>query len=150
MSSDYRLAPALSARLVGACLVLTAVLVLVATVVVAALHGSALVIGLVALSGLAGSLYVAALVFRRPVVSLDDHGYRVRLVRAVGVPAAAWTDVESAVAASPRGQDSVVLTLHDGRTTTIPAAAVAGDPDRFARDLREHLQRGQGLRPLQP
>lgn len=150
MTSDYRLAPALSARLVGTCLVLTAVLVLLATVVVAALHASALVIGVVAVAGLAVTSYVAALVFRRPVVSLGDDGYRVRLVRGAGVPAAAWAEVESAVAASPQGQDSVVLTLHDGRTTTIPAAAVAGDPDAFARDLRDHLQRGQGLRPLQP
>lgn len=148
VSSDYRLAPALSARLVGACLVLTAALVLVTTVVVAAVHASALVIGVVALAGLAVTAYVAWLAFRRPVVSLDDEGYRVRVIRGVGVAAAMWTEVDTAVAASPQGQDSVVLTLRDGRTTVIPAAAVAGDPNAFVRDLRDHLQRGQGLRPL--
>ena len=40
----------------------------------------------------------------------------------------------------------VVLRLRDGRTTTIPVEMLAMDREAFARDLQEHLQRGQGLR----
>ena len=42
----------------------------------------------------------------------------------------------------------VVLHLRDGRTTTIPVAALAADREEFVRDLQAHLQRGHGLRPL--
>ena len=61
---------------------------------------------------------------------------------------AGWKDVEDAVTATARGVPCVVLRLRDGRTTTIPVDALAADREAFVRDLRAHLQRGQGLRPL--
>jgi hypothetical protein len=69
-------------------------------------------------------------------------------VRGAGVKAAAWGDVADAVTASPGGIDCVVLRLEDGRTTSIPVAAVATDRDALVAEVRERLRRGEGLRPL--
>jgi hypothetical protein len=125
-TSDYRLSPALAARLVGLLLV-----VLLA------------VLGLVSVFGTG-----FALTRRAYVVRLGEEGYRVRMIRGAGVTEARWKDVEDAVTTSPRGIDCVVLRLKDRRTTTIPVSALAADREAFVRDLRDHLQKGQGLRPL--
>lgn len=149
MSSDYRLSPALAARLVGLLLVVLAVLVFAATAVVALLNLHTVVLLVVAGAGLVAVLTAGHVLTRRtPVVRLDEDGYRVRLVRGAGVREASWKDVEDASTASPRGIPCVVLQLRDGRTTTIPVEALAADRDDFVRDLREHLRRGSGLRPL--
>lgn len=100
------------------------------TVVVCALLGAAVVLARLA-----------------PVV-LDAIGYRVRLVRGVGVAQARWTDVEDVVATTAAGERCVVLRLRDGRTSTIPVRVLAVDPDDFVRDLQEHLDRGHGYRRL--
>jgi uncharacterized membrane protein len=146
--SDYRLAPTYRARLVGGLLVGLAVLLFVATALVAVGLPADLVVVLAVL-GVAGVLTAGYLLTRRvPVVRLGPAGYRIRLIRGVGVAAAGWTEVGEAVTALPGGQPVVVLKLRDGRTTTIPVAALAADREEFVRDLRAHLQRGQGLRPL--
>lgn len=148
MSSGYRLAPALAARLVGLALVGSAVLVLVATFLVVLLDGPvAVVLGVAALS-LAATAWLAVTTRRTPLLRVDEGGYRVRWVRGTGTRAAAWRDVADAVAASPGGIDCVVLRLRDGRTTSIPVDAVAVERDRFVAEIREHLTRGEGLRPL--
>ena len=86
---------------------------------------------------------------RIAVVRLGADGYRVRLVRGAGVTAAGWTEVEEAVTTtSASGEPVVLLRLSDDRTTTIPVRALAADREDFVRDLRAHLQRGQGIRPL--
>lgn len=148
MSSDYRLAPAFSARLVGLLVVALAVLVFVATGVVAVLDLHTLVLVPVALVVVAAIFAMGAHLRRTPVVHLDDTGYRVRLVRGAGVREATWTEVEDAVTATVRDVPCVVLRLSGGRTTTIPVGALDADRDDFVRDLRAHLQHGQGLRPL--
>jgi len=149
MSSGYRLAPALAARLLGLLLVALASLVLVVTLVVALTGGPVAVLLVVAALALVAVLAVAVLLRSRlRIVELDDVGYRVRLVRGAGVRAARWRDVEDAVAASPRGVDCVVLRLRDGRTTSIPLVAVDATREHFVADLRGHLRRGEGLRPL--
>jgi len=145
MSSDYRLAPALGARLLGSALVGLAVLVFVVTLVVALLDLSAVVVVVVAALGLAAVLVAGHLLTRHAyVVRLGEDGYQVRMVRGAGVRAARWTEVEDAVTASPRGVDCVVLRLRDGRTTTIPVQVLAADREDFARDVRAHLERGFG------
>lgn len=149
MSSGYRLAPALAARLLGVVLVLVAVLVLLLTVLTATLRWPPEVLLAAGVAGVAGFLVMAWLLLRRiEVISLDEQGYRVRLVRGAGVTAAGWRDVEDAVTADVGGIACVVLRLKDGRTTSIPVAAVAGARDGFVTDLRDHLQRAEGLRPL--
>jgi hypothetical protein len=145
MSSDYRLAPALGARLLGSALVGLAVLVFVVTLVVALLDLSAVVVAVVAALGLAAVLVAGHLLTRHAyVVRLGEDGYQVRMVRGAGVRAARWTEVEDAVTASPRGVDCLVLRLRDGRTTTIPVQVLAADREAFARDVRAHLERGFG------
>jgi hypothetical protein len=104
------------------------------------------VLAAIGLVGIFGFGYV--LTRRLYVVHLDESGYRVRLIRGAGVTSARWKDVEDAATATPRGIACVVLHLRDGRSTTIPVAALAADREEFVRDLQAHLQRGHGLRPL--
>ncbi len=149
VSSDYRFAPLLVARFVGAYLVLLAAVVFVATALVAVLDlpGDLLVV-LLAL-GLAGLFTLAWwLRTRAVVVRFAEHGYEVRMIRGAGVKQSRWSDVEDAVTSFPRDLPSVVLRLRDGRSTTIPVDALAVDRDQFVRDLQERLQHGHGLRRL--
>ncbi|MBU2695320.1 hypothetical protein ABFU82_22340 [Nocardioides sp. WV_118_6] len=140
--TDYRLAPPVMARFVGAYLILLAVLLLVVTGLVATLDLNADL--LVAVLGL-GLLGLIALGWwlrsGLVVVRLTDAGYRVRAIRAAGATEARWSEVEDAVAASPSGIECVVLRLRDGRSTTIPVQLVAADKDEFARVVRAHLER---------
>ncbi|MFC5730442.1 MULTISPECIES: hypothetical protein [Nocardioides] len=140
--TDYRLASPVMARLVGSYLVALAVLLVVATVVVASLALSpdllVILLGAGALGLIAMAWWLRA---KLVVVRLTAAGYRVRMIRAVGVPEARWSDVEDAVAATPRGIECVVLRLRDGRSTTVPVQLLAADKDEFARDVREHLRR---------
>ncbi|MEZ5094674.1 MAG: hypothetical protein R2731_00160 [Nocardioides sp.] len=149
MSSDYRLAPALAARLSGGLLVLLALVVLAVAVATGLLRLPAAVVLGVAAGGL---VVVAAaswwLLRRAYVVRVDHAGYRLRLVRGGGVRAARWVDVDDAVVTHVSGEACVVLRLRDGRMTTIPVAALAIDREEFVRQLQEHLQRGHGLRRL--
>ena len=145
--SDYRLHPALAARLLGVGLLLNAVLVVVGTVVIAVLHLSTAFITVLVALVLAVVLGGIAL-GRTVVVHLDDDGYRVRFVRGAGVRQARWVQVEEAVAADVVGSPCVVLRLQDGRTTTIPVDAIAGDRTMLVRDIQEHLQRGHGIRQI--
>jgi len=148
MSSGYRLAPAQAARLVGLALVGSATLVLVSTILTGVLGwpaGVVVVVATVALAATAGLVLATRWI---AVVRTDEAGYRVRWVRGAGTKAAAWREVADAVAASPRGVDCIVLRLRDGRTTSIPVDAVVTDRARFVADIRAHLTRGEGLRPL--
>lgn len=148
-ASDYRLAPAMGARLVGSLLVVLAILLFAVTALAALLGLSLDLVVLVAVLGLVAVFGLGYVLTRRAVVvHLDEQGYRVRMIRGAGVAAAPWPDVEAVAASTTRGLDCLVLTLRDGRTTTIPVAAVAADKDDFARDVRAHAERGQGLRPL--
>jgi hypothetical protein len=145
MSSDYRLSPALGARLLGAALVGLAVLVFAVTLMAAALELSPVFVVVVAALGLAVVLIAGILLTRRAyVVRLGEDGYQVRMVRGAGVRAARWVEVEDAVTASPHGVDCVVLRLRDGRTTTIPVQVLAVDREEFARDVRAHLEGSSG------
>ena len=148
MSSGYRLAPPLAARLVGLALVGSAALVLVTTILVVAADWSITVVLAVAVLALAAAAGLVLATRSTPVLLTDEAGYRVRWVRGAGTKAAAWREVEDAVAASPGGVDCVVLRLRDGRTTSIPVDAVDADRERLVSEIREHLTRGEGLRSL--
>jgi hypothetical protein len=147
--SEYRYAAGVAARLVGGVLVLLAALLVVATVVVAIAGLPVLVLGVVAGLGVAAVLVGGHLLARRvSVVHLGPDGYRVRLLRGAGVPAAAWTDVREAVTTPRDGLPVVVLRLEDERTTTIPVTVLDVDREQFVRVLQAHLQRGHGITPL--
>ncbi|MGH3361915.1 MAG: hypothetical protein ACRDOM_05600 [Nocardioides sp.] len=145
MSSDYRLSPALAARLVGLALMGIAVLVFAATLVVGATDAPPWILLLVAVSGVVIVGVAGYVVTRRiAVVHLDERGYRVRLVRGAGVTSAGWAEVEDVVTAERQGSPCLVLRLRDGRTTTIPVELLAADRDEFVRDLRRHLRGRRG------
>ena len=133
----YRLAPALCARLVGRSLVTLAVLVAAATVVGLVTGAGWVPAGVVALVG--GVLVAGwAWYLRRGswAVRLTDEGYAVRFLAGVGAPTARWSQVDEVLAASPGGTQCLVIRLHSGELTRLPVAAVAGDPDALARDVR--------------
>jgi len=147
--SDYRLAPIVVARIVGSYLVGLALLMFVATAVVAVADWSAdLLVVLLAL-GIAGMLALAWWLRRRAyVVRFEAEGYRIGLVRGAGVREAKWADVTEAAAISVRAAPCLELRLRPGGTSVIPVSAMAVDSDEFVRDLRARLQHGHGLRPL--
>lgn len=147
--SEFRFAPAVAARLVGALLVVLALLLGVVTVVVAVAGLPLVVLVVVVVVGVVAVLAVGHRLTRRAaVVRLGPEGYRVRLLRSPGVTAAAWTDVQEVATATPRGLPVVLLRLSGGGSTTIPVTLLDVDREEFVRILRDHLQRGQGLRPL--
>jgi hypothetical protein len=144
VSSDYRLSPALGARLLGSALVGLAILVFAATLVVAGLDLSAMIVAVVAALGLAVLLAGHLLTRRAYVVRLDEDGYQVRMVRGAGTRAARWAEVEDVVTATPRGIPCVILRLRDGRTTTLPVQVLAADREEFVRDVLAHLEGSSG------
>lgn len=140
--TDYRLAPPVMARLVGAYLVVLALVLLAVTVAAVALDLNADLLVVVLALGVLGLIGLAWwLRSRLVVVRLTEAGYQVRMIRVAGVTEARWSEVEDAVAASPRDIECLVLRLRDGRSTTIPVQLVAADKDDLARDVRDHLRR---------
>jgi hypothetical protein len=143
----YRLAPAVTARLVGVLLCAVAVLILVSTIAIAVfdLHTVFLLVP-VALTVivLASSWWT----WRQQgwIARLTEEGYRIQWVRGVGAASGRWKDVEDAVTTTVADAPVVVLRLRDGRTTTIPVEMLAVDREAFVRDIQQHLQRGHGLR----
>jgi len=145
-ASDYRFAPLQLARFVGGLLVALAVLVFVGTFAVAVLGLS---LGALALVTVVVVVAVVALIWwlrSVVVVRFDETGYRTRLMHGAGVTQAAWGDVREASTATVAGAPVVLLTLADGRRTTIPVSVLAVDQEQFVRDLQSHLQSGQRLR----
>ena len=141
--SDYRVAPALAARLLGLALALVGVLVFVAALVVALLELPVATIIAVAVLGVAAVGLAGWWAVRRAyVVHLDEQGYRVRYVRGAGTTAARWSDVQDAGARTVADTSCLVLRLRDGRTTTIPFEVVAVDPPTLVRDVTDRLSRG--------
>ena len=149
VSSEYRVAPHVAARLMGVLLIAIAVLVFITTGLVAFLDLHTALLLIPAIAGI-GALIAAWVVLSRRgwVVRFTDDGYAVQWVRGVGIAAARWKDVEDAVTTTSAGSPVVVLRLRSGQTTTIPVELLACDREEFVRELQRHLQRGHGLRPL--
>lgn len=149
VASDYRLSRPLAARMLGVLLVVLGVVVVALTLLVALLDLPAWLLG-VGVLGTAVLVLVAGVVLSRrtTVVRLDRTGYRVRYVRGAGTTEARWTDVEDVVTATSAGERVVVIRLRDGRTTTVPVRMLAGSPDDFVRDLQAHLDEGHGYRRI--
>ncbi|HEX3929777.1 MAG TPA: hypothetical protein VHW64_03675 [Nocardioides sp.] len=140
-TATYRLAPALGARLVGRSLVTLAVLVVVVTVVDAVAGIGWAPVAAVAVPGLGLAAAWSWFLLRRAwTVRLTTQGYVVRLLSGVGVRDASWAEVAEVLATSPGGRPCLVVRLRDGRSTRLPMAAIAGDADRFARDVRDRVR----------
>jgi hypothetical protein len=145
---DFRLAPTIGVRFVGAAFVSIAAVVFVLTFVAAAATIPFFwVLGLAALAVLA-AVGLGVALRRVPAVRMDDDGYAVHWLRGVGVRRAGWTDVEEANTASQGGVDCVVIGLSGGRTTTIPMPALAVPRDEFVTVLRDRLKQARPTRPL--
>jgi hypothetical protein len=116
----------------------TLALVVVVTTVVSVLAGAGWApAGVVTLVGLVLVAGWAWYLLRRAwAVRLTAQGYAVRLLGGIGAGGSAWSGVEEVVAASPGGTPCLVIRLRDGRSTTLPMAALAGDADAFAHDVR--------------
>jgi hypothetical protein len=127
--------------LVGRSLVTLSGLVLVATLLGAVtgfgwwVAGGLTVLGCTLIAGWAWYL-----LRRAWAVRLTGDGYAVRLLGGVGTNAASWSEVDKVVAGSPGGEPCLELHLRDGRTTRLPVAALAGDPDVFAREVRVRVR----------
>jgi hypothetical protein len=149
VASDYRFAPALLVRSIGALLALVGAVLLVVAVLVATLgvplQVLTVAVVLAAVAVLAGGWGATR---RARLVHLDDTGYQVRLLRRAGVRQARWRDVEDVVTSTVSGHECVVLRLRDGRTTTIPMDVLDVDPVTFMTDLRTRLDKGHGYRRL--
>jgi hypothetical protein len=140
-STTYRLAPALGIRLVGRSLVTLALVVVVATVVGALVGAGWAAAGTVAAVGAAlVGVWAWYLLRRAWAVRLTPQRYEVRLLGGIGVGTAPWSQVDEVVAASPDGRPCLVLRLRDGRMTRLPMAAVAGNADAFAHDVRRRVR----------
>jgi len=149
MNSSYKLSASVRLRLFGAALVAIGVAVgLVAGLVALLALPSAVMTGALVVGAAAVVLTGLGLHRAAPLVSLDETGYRLRLLRGAGVAQARWRDVEDVVTATVSGDDCVVLRLRDGRTTTIPVAVLNAPREDFVRDLGEHLNHGHGYRPV--
>ena len=147
-TTDYRLAPSVAVRIVGAVLVTVAVLVLLSTVLVAALDLHTVVLLVPVILGIGVIAVVGTLWTRRGwLVRTTADGYRVQWVRGVGTAAARWSDVEDVVTATIKDTPVVVLRLADGRSSTIPVQLLAMDREDFVRALQQHLAHGTA-RPL--
>jgi len=147
--TDFALAPTLRARLLGSGLAVVGVVVAFG-MLLAWLAGPPawLVSGLVVLGAVAVLGLGLVLGVRRWVVRLDEHGYRVRLIRSTQATTGRWTDVLDLQTTSRGGHRCVVLRLRDGRTTTIPVDLIEGDATAFTEALAAHLDRGHGYRRL--
>ncbi len=148
MSTRYRLARPLAARIVGAALVTASLVVMVATVV--AVGAGASLGTLLAVAGVvvAVALGVAIGVTRGwSVLTLDDEGYRLRW-RAAGVRAASWVEIDDASATYAGEEPVVLLRLRDGRRTVVPVRLLDVDREQLVNTLQEHLQRGHRIRRL--
>jgi hypothetical protein len=140
-TTSYRLAPALGARLVGRSLVTLAALVLLATLVGLLVGAGWTVAGIVAAAGLVLVAGWAWWLLRVAwALRLTTEGYAVRLLGGIGAPGARWADVRELAASSPGGEPCLELRLTDGRTTRLPMAALAADPDAVAVDVRRRLR----------
>jgi len=147
--TTYRLAPALHLQTLGSVLAGAGILVLVVGLAVVLFDLPSVVLTVTVVLAVGAVAGTGLLGLRRPsVVTIDERGYRVRLLRKAGVKQAAWRDVEDVVATTLSGHDCVVLRLRDGRSTTIPVRVLDAAPDAFARDLSAHLDRGHGYRRL--
>jgi hypothetical protein len=140
-TSSYRLAPALGARLVGRSLVTLAALVLVAAVIGPLTGAGWRLAGSVTVAGLAlAGLWAWYLLRVAWAVRLTDQGYAVRLLRGVGATGGSWGEVAEVLAVSRGGRPCLVLRLRNGMETRLPMAALAGEPDSFAHDVRRRLR----------
>ncbi|WP_245644438.1 hypothetical protein [Nocardioides jensenii] len=147
MSSDYRLAPQIAARLLGVALLVLGGLVFVTTAVVVLFAAPVGLLSVAVVLCLVGVFGIGWLLNRRAwILRLTADGYRIRFVRGAGTRQARWSDVEKAVTDTIAGAPCVVLRLRNGQATTIPVELLAVDREQLVRELQDHLDGRPGVR----
>lgn len=147
MATDYRLSPAITARLLGLTLLGLGAVATLATVLVVWLNLHSAVV--LVLTVVVLVCIITLMVWSNGwVVRLTEDGYQIRRIRGAGVKAARWKEVEDAVTTERVGAPCVVLRLRDGRTSTIPVEVLHVNRDLFAHTIAEHLERGHGITQL--
>lgn len=144
-TSVFRLDPRHGLRLLGIRLVLAAALVVLAGVLLG-FGGVAGGIGYV-LGGCAALLVVLAIValIRPPgVVRLDEHGYRIRQVPRPGTRSADWAEVTRVEVREGHLGQTLVVTLEDGRRTSVPLVLVARQAKALKLEMHDRLNRARG------
>jgi hypothetical protein len=137
---ELALAPTLRLRLLGTGLAAIGVVVAIGVLVMWLVSAAApFVTGLVVLGAVGVVALGLLLGLRHWVVRLDQHGYRVRVLRPQA-RSARWSDVLDLQAVNRTGYRCVVLRLRDGRTTVLPVDAVEGGPVRLTELLTAYLQ----------
>ena len=156
-TSSFALAPALRARLLGTGLVAIGLVVLGGILLAWAIGLPVPVVtGLVLLAAVGVLALGLLLGLRHWVLRIDEHGYRVRVLRSPArspegsgdARSARWPVVLDLRTTTLSGQRCVVLRLRDGRTTTLPVDLVEGDSTALVETLTAHLDRGHGYRRL--
>jgi hypothetical protein len=143
--SIYRLSTAHVLRAIGPAVIMLGLL----WVAVALLEPPTVLRGLLGLVTLAAlGLSVGCLLRPPRVLSLDQDGYRVSLVRGVGVSSAAWKEVES-VGTELRGRTpSLRFTLSDERTSVVPLSLLGAQNVVAQREVHARLNEAHGYRQL--
>ncbi|QLQ09269.1 MAG: hypothetical protein HZY75_01350 [Nocardioidaceae bacterium] len=149
MSSDFRIAPAVTARFVGGILLLVGVIIFVTAALVVGFDLHPDILSVMVVLGVVTVVVLGFLVSRIGVLlTMDDVGYRTRWLRAPGAKQARWTDVEDVVTGFASEQAVLVIRLKDGQSTTIPVNLLAADSADLVKAVQEHAQRGRGYRRL--
>lgn len=144
MASDYRLAPAVAARLLGLTVVVFALLIALVTAAVVLFQLPVLLLGVAVLIAIAGIFVVGStLTTRGRVLRLTDDGYQVRFVRGAGVKQARWQDVEELATDTVAGAPCLVFRLRGGDATVLPVDVVAGDREELVREVGRYLTKGR-------
>jgi len=140
MASDYRLAPAVAARLLGVTVICFGLLIFVVTAIVVLFAAPVVLLGVAAVVAVAGIFVIGSLITKRgSVLRLTDDGYQVRFVRGAGVKQARWDDVEELVTDTVAGAPCLIFRLRGGEATVLPVQVIAGDREELVREVGRHL-----------
>lgn len=122
-----------------------ALFLLAATLIVAVLHISTVVmLILVVLVPVAITVLASLLSKRFYVLRIDDLGYRTRFVGGVGAKQARWVDVLDLAVLTVEEDRCVQFRLRDGRRTTIAVDVLQTDPEELVCEFQRRLAAANG------
>ena len=149
--SVYRMRRAYFARALGRSAIVTAVLVLLATVCVEVGAPGALNAVLVVLStvGLVIVAWVAISVMLPPtLLQLDADGFRTNKRYTSGPRTGTWFDVRNVASQQAPDGWALIMQHEDGSHTAVPMALADADPVTIEKDVRERLNQAHGYKSL--
>lgn len=141
----YALTPALRARLMGYSLAAIALLLVAATLIVAALHvNTAVMLVIVVLVPVAIGVLAGLFSKRFYVLRIDDIGYQTRFIGGVGAKQARWVEVLDLGVMTLEGDRCIQFRLRNGQRTTIAVDVLQTDPDELVREFQRRLRSANG------